>query len=141
LHTSPTERYTGTFLVYRNDTVLLRRSRVTGVPYSSVSTLEVQRTNTGRIVAGAGVGAVAGVAIAVRTGLGITGRHEVQGRVLNPGLGAVAGGLIGAFLTSKLFASRWEEVPLELQTSPVSGSPRGFIGLRIPLGGPHLDTR
>lgn len=141
LHTSATERYTGTFLVYRNDTVLVRRSRVTGVPYSSVSTLEVQRTNTGRIVAGAGLGAVAGVAIAVGTGLGITGRHEVQGRVLNPGLGAVAGGLIGAFLTSKLFGSRWEEVPLELEASPANGSPRAGIGVRIPQGGPHRDPR
>lgn len=141
LHTSPTERYTGTFLVFRNDTVLVRRSRVTAVPFSSVNTLEVQRTKTGPIIAGAGIGAAAGVAIAVSTGLGITGRHEVQGKILNPGLGVVAGGLFGAFLASKLFGNRWEEVPLEFETSTGQGSPRAGIGVRIPQGGSRQPRR
>jgi hypothetical protein len=137
LHTSPTERYTGTFLVLRNDTVLVRRSRVTGVPYSSVSRLEVQQTNPASIALGAAVGAVSGIALFVGTDLGISGRHEAQGRLLNPGLGAVVGGLSGAFLASKLFGSKWEQVPLEVQALPEQGSVRTGIGVRIPHGGPR----
>jgi hypothetical protein len=136
IHTSPTERYTGTFLAYRNDTVLMRRSRITPVPLSSVSILEVHHARTPRIVAGAVIGAVAGIAIATGTDAGITGDHEIQGRILNPGLGSVAGGLAGAWIASKLFGTSWEEVSLDpgLQQD---GSRGVGLGVRIPWPRPR----
>jgi hypothetical protein len=136
IHTSPTERYTGTFLAYRNDTVLMRRSRITTIPLSSVSVIEVHHARTPRIVAGALIGAVAGIAIATGTGIGITGDHEIQGKILNPGLGGVAGGLAGAWLASKLFGTSWEEISLD--PGPQQDGSRGVgLGLRIPWPWPR----
>ena len=47
----------------------------------------------------------------MNTGIGITGKHEVQGEILNPGLGAVFGGLLGAGV-GYLFGRSWLDVPL-----------------------------
>jgi hypothetical protein len=132
VYTSATERYTGTFLTFRNDTLLLRRTRVTNLPLSAVRVLEVQQTQTSVIVTGAVLGAGAGIAIAVGTELGITGDHQAQGKILNPGLGMVVGGLAGAFIASKLFGTTWVEVPLELRPVQGSGNTGIGVGLRAP---------
>jgi hypothetical protein len=132
IQVTTTERYTGTFLSFRNDSILMRRTRVSTLPLSSVRTLEVQHNHTGVIWGGAAIGAGLGVAIAVGTDIGITGRHEVQGEILNPGLGLVVGGLTGAFLASKLFGSRWVEVPLELEAGPGLDAPGVGFRLRFP---------
>lgn len=106
------DRWTGTFLGFRADSLLLRRSRVTPLASSWIQELEVKKTSRGPIWAGALVGIAAGVTIATTTPLGITGSHDVQGKMLNPGMGAVVGGLVGGFLGSALFGTSWINVPL-----------------------------
>ena len=108
------DRWTGTFLGFRSDSLLLKRSRVTPLAFSWIQELEVKKTNKKVVWAGALVGIASGVAIATNTPLGITGDHDVQGKILNPGLGAVVGGLVGGLLGAKVFGTSWIVVPLDV---------------------------
>jgi hypothetical protein len=110
---SRVERLRGTFMGVRRDSLLMRRSRVVSIPLSGVLEVEVKETRRGPVLIGALVGIAAGITVATSTGLGITGDHDVQGKYLNPGLGAVVGGLVGAWLGSSLFGSSWLAVPPE----------------------------
>jgi hypothetical protein len=122
---SRTQRLTGTFIGLRPDSLLLKRSRITRVPIDGVLGLEVKKTRRVPVWAGALLGVAAGVAIATNTPLGITGNHDVQGKILNPGLGAVVGGLVGGFLGSSLFGTHWVEVPREAyRSNPAFGPDR-----------------
>lgn len=109
---SESERVTGAFLGLQGDTLLLRRTRRTGFPRHSVTAVQVKEVRRRPVALGAVLGVVAGVAIATSTDLGIGGRHAVQGEILNPGLGAVAGGLVGAAV-GYFFGTSWLEIPLE----------------------------
>lgn len=130
---SPVQRLTGSFLGIRGDTLLLRRSRVTKVPVSIVETLEVERTSPGYTLLGGALGAAGGVTLAMTTDLGIGGRHQIQGKVLNPGLGAITGGLAGAFLAHVLLATRWEDVSMVVAGGG-TGSPGISLGFSRPSG-------
>ena len=85
---------------------------MTPLAFSWIHELEVRKTNQKTVWAGTLVGIVAGVAIATTTPLGITGEHDVQGEILNPGLGAVVGGLVGGFLGFR-FGTSWITVPVD----------------------------
>jgi len=108
---SPTERITGVFLGLQADSLLLKRSRRTAVPLLSVGSLQVKETRRRPILIGAALGVAAGVAVATSTDLGIGGRHAVQGEILNPGLGAVAGGLVGAAI-GYFLGTKWVDLPV-----------------------------
>lgn len=132
---SPTQRLTGTFLGVRGDSLLLRRSRSSSIPLSTISSLEVQRVQRKYTAAGALVGMLTGAGLAVTTDLGIGGRHQVQGKILNPGLGAIVGGLVGAGLAHTFLSSSWEEMSLSA-TGPDPGGGRAGIrlGFFLPIG-------
>ena len=122
---SRTRRLTGTFIGLRPDSLLLKRSRIMRLPIDGVLGLEVKKTRPAPVWAGALLGVAAGVAIATSTPLGITGNHDVQGKILNPGLGAVVGGLVGGFLGSSLFGTHWVDVPREAyRSNPAFGPGR-----------------
>jgi hypothetical protein len=110
---SRTQRLTGTFIGLRTDSLLLKRSRITRLPIDRVLGLEVRKTRPAPVWAGAFLGVAAGVALATNTSLGITGNHNVQGK------------LVGGFLGSSLFGTRWVEVPREAyRRSPAFGPDR-----------------
>jgi hypothetical protein len=110
---SESERLSGAFLGFHLDTLLLRTSRRTTVPIRSIQALQVKRIRRLPVLVGALVGIATGVTVAMTTGLGIGGRHAVQGEILNPGLGAVFGGTIGAGVGYLSFGRSWLDVPLE----------------------------
>ncbi len=107
---SSSERWTGAFLGFQADSLLLKRSRRTGVPLGIIQQIQVKETRRRPIVIGAVLGMAAGVTIATATDLGIGGRHAVQGEILNPGLGVVVGGLVGAVVGSVAFGTSWIDV-------------------------------
>ena len=109
---SPDERITGAFLQVRRDTLVLGTGRRTAIPLERIQEIRVKRTRRAAMVAGVLAGVAAGVAIATTTDLGITGQHAIQGKILNPGLGAMAGGLAGALVSSMTFGTSWVRVPL-----------------------------
>lgn len=105
---------TGSFMGLRPDTLLLLRSRRTALPVWSIQALQVRRTSKASTVIGALIGVAAGVTLAMTTDLGISGSHAVQGDLLNPGLGALAGGLAGAGIGHMFVGNSWEDVPWEV---------------------------
>jgi hypothetical protein len=78
-----------------------------------VERAEVKRTRRLAVGAAALVGIVAGVTIATTTDWGIVGKHKIQGEMLNPGLGAIFGGIAGILVANGTFGTSWVEVPLE----------------------------
>ena len=137
LRLSPTVRLTGTFLGLRGDSLVLRRTRSSSIPLDAVTSLEVQRVRRGYTLGGALVGVATGVALAVTTDLGISGRQEAQGRILNPGLGAIAGGLVGAGLAHVFLGTSWESLSLD-QAAPMGG---GGPGVRASGASVRLQIR
>ena len=109
---SPSERLTGVFLGFNADTLLLKRSRRTAVPLRSVQAVQVKRTRRLPVLVGGVLGLATGVTLAMTTDMGIGGRHAIQGKILNPGLGAVFGGLVGVGV-GYLFGRSWLDVLLE----------------------------
>lgn len=107
------QRVSGTFLGFQPDTLLLRKSRRTPVPLGSIQALEVKQVETFPVVVGAVLGVAAGITVAMATEMGIGGKHAIQGEILNPGLGAVFGGLVGAGVGYLFFGRSWLDVPLE----------------------------
>lgn len=121
---SESERLSGTFLGFQADSLLLRKTRRTAVPLAAVRGLQMKEVRRAPVLAGALLGVVAGVTVAMTTDMGIGGRHAIQGEILNPGLGAVFGGLVGAGV-GYLFGRSWLDVPLDgLWSGPPGGSPR-----------------
>jgi hypothetical protein len=110
---SPTIRLTGSYMGLRADTLLLRRSRRTALPLWAIENMQVKRTKPSATLVGSLVGAATGVVLFLSTDLGITGAHDIQGEILNPGLGALSGGLAGAAIGSIFFGSSWEDVSME----------------------------
>jgi hypothetical protein len=109
---SDSERVTGAFLGFQGDSLLLRRTRRTGFPRGFVTAVQVKEIRRRPVAIGAVLGVAVGIAVATSTDLGIGGRHAVQGKILNPGLGAVAGGLVGAAV-GYFFGTSWLDVPLD----------------------------
>lgn len=109
---TPDVRVTGVFLQVRQDSLVLGTGRRTAIPLEHIQEIQVKRTRSGALTAGVLVGMAAGVLIATTTDLGIVGQHEVQGEILNPGLGAMAGGLAGALVASMTFGASWVTVPV-----------------------------
>jgi len=109
---SPGARITGTLLQVGGDTLVLGTGRRTSIPLEAIQEIQVKRTRRAAMVAAVVVGVAAGVTIATTTDLGIVGRHAVQGELLNPGLGAMAGGLAGALVASLTFGTTWVKVPV-----------------------------
>ncbi|MDP2955409.1 MAG: hypothetical protein Q8N53_03230 [Longimicrobiales bacterium] len=109
---SPSEHISGAFLLVRLDTLLLGTGRRTPIPLERIQKIQVQRTSWPATVTAVLVGIAAGVAIATTTDLGIHGQHGSQGRLLNPGLGALTGGLAGALVASITFGTSWVQVPV-----------------------------
>lgn len=123
------ERHTGRLIAIRPDSLLMRTSRATAIPMASVASLKRYHAERGPILAGAALGAAAGIALAVGTDLGISSTHQAQGRILNPGLGAIGGGLAGAFLAWLTVGHAWVDIPLEIL--PVVGTGTGAgLGVR-----------
>ena len=110
---TPSIRITGSYMGIRQDTLFLRRSRETALPIWSIEAAQVKRTRRSPTVIGSLVGIAAGITLALTTDLGIGGDHAVQGDILNPGLGALLGGLAGAGVGTMFFGTSWEDVPLE----------------------------
>ncbi len=108
----PGDRLTGAFLGVGQDTLVLGTGRRTPIPLGWIQEIQVKRTRRAAIAVATLVGAAAGIAIASTTDLGIVGSHSVQGEILNPGLGALAGGLAGALVGSVAFGTSWVQVPL-----------------------------
>lgn len=108
----PGERVTGVFLQVRADSLVLGTGRRTPIPLAQIRRIQVKRTRPAAVVVGAVVGIAAGVAIATTTDWGIVGKHEIQGKMLNPGLGALAGGVAGILLANSTFGASWVEVPV-----------------------------
>jgi hypothetical protein len=108
---SDSERVTGAFLGFQGDSLLLRRTRRASFPRSFVTAVEMKETRRRPVAIGAILGVAVGIAVATSTDLGIGGRHAVQGKILNPGLGAVAGGLLGAAV-GYFFGTSWLDVPM-----------------------------
>lgn len=108
---SSSERLTGAFLGFQADSLLLKRSRRTAVPVGTIQILQAKQTRRRPIVIGSLVGMAAGVVVATTTDVGIGGRHAIQGEILNPGLGVVVGGLVGAVTGSVFFGTSWVDVP------------------------------
>jgi hypothetical protein len=108
---SSSERISGTFLGFQADTLLLRKTRRTTVPLTAIQGLQVKEVRRVPVLVGAAIGIAAGVTLAMTTDLGIGGKHAIQGEILNPGLGAVFGGLVGAGV-GYLFGRSWLDVPL-----------------------------
>jgi hypothetical protein len=109
---SPSERMTGSFLGVRRDTLLLGTGRRTAIPLERIEEIQMKRTRRSVMVVSVLVGVAAGVALATTTDLGIHGQHGSQGRILNPGLGAMTGGLAGALVASITFGTSWVQVPV-----------------------------
>jgi len=120
---SDSERLSGTFLGFQTDSLLLRKSRRIPVPLGSIRALQVKQVNTVPVIVGAVLGAATGITVAMATEVGIGGKHAIQGEILNPGLGAVFGGLVGAGVGYLFFGRSWLDVPLE-KLWP--GSPPGW---------------
>jgi hypothetical protein len=108
---SDSERITGVFLGFQSNALLLKRSRRTDVPFFSIEGIQVKHTHQLPIILGSVLGVAAGITVATTTEMGISGRHEIQGEILNPGLGAVVGGLVGAAV-GYLLGTSWIDVPL-----------------------------
>jgi hypothetical protein len=132
VYTSPTERYTGTFIGFLNDTIHVQRIFDTPIPISAVTVVQTRNTKTGVILAGALLGAGAGIAVATQTGAGISGEHQIQGEILNPTIGGMAGGLVGALLSWRIFGRKWEEIPLESIGRRQNGGGGVTLSFRIP---------
>lgn len=111
---SSSERLTGAFMGVQPDTLFLRRSRRTALPLRSIEAIQIKRIHRPTTVFGFFLGMAAGVTLALTTDLGIGGGHAIQGKLLNPGLGALVGGLAGAAVGTVFFATSWEDVPLEM---------------------------
>ncbi|MGD8361730.1 MAG: hypothetical protein PVJ04_09885 [Gemmatimonadota bacterium] len=109
---SDSERITGAFLGFQADALLLKKSRRTHVPFWSIDAIQVKHTHQLPIVLGSVLGIAAGITVATTTEMGIGGRHAVQGEILNPGLGAVVGGLVGAAV-GYILGTSWIDVPLD----------------------------
>jgi hypothetical protein len=70
--------------------------------------------------------------------LRIQGSKEKQGKILSPFIGTVFGGLLGAYLGSKMRGDYWEAVqPAEV--FPSISSDRFGVGIRVPV--PDLGRR
>jgi hypothetical protein len=108
---SSSERLTGAFLGFQADSLLLKRSRRTTVPVGTIQLVQAKRTRRRPILIGSLLGMAAGVTVATMTDVGIGGRHAIQGEILNPGLGVVVGGLVGALTGSVFFGTSWVDVP------------------------------
>jgi len=107
------ERVTGAFLQVRSDSLVLGTSRRTPIPLELVRRAEMKRTRRLAVGAAALVGIAAGVTIATTTDWGIVGKHKIQGEMLNPGLGAIFGGIAGVLVANGTFGTFWVEVPLD----------------------------
>jgi outer membrane lipoprotein SlyB len=83
--------------------------------FSSIRVLEVRRQRRDRSVEGGILGTLLGAFLGRFTLLGLGGSHwKAQGRLLAPGLGAIAGGLIGALVGSQILGDYWEPIPVPL---------------------------
>lgn len=83
---------------------------LTSIPWPEVEQLEVRVQERSRARMGAVLGALGGLAAGLGSDLFIDGKHAAQGRLLNPGLGALTGGLAGALLGSLIRSHRWERL-------------------------------
>ena len=105
-------RASGAYLQVRADTLVLGTGRRTPIPLVIVDAIQVKRTRRSVLLAAAAAGAAAGVVLATTTDLGIHGQHGIQGRILNPGLGALAGGVAGVLVANWTLGTAWIDVPL-----------------------------
>lgn len=115
---------TGTFMGLQPDSLVLLRSRRTALPVWSIEALQVRRTSQSSTVIGAVIGIATGITLALTTDLGIGGSHAAQGNLLNPGLGALAGGLAGAAVGHMFIGASWEDIPWDV-VGPGAGRPGG----------------
>jgi hypothetical protein len=115
--------FVGTVQAIQDNTLSVRTDRGEApLRLSSIRVLEVRRYRRTRGVEGGVVGAVLGAVLGRVTLIGLSGEHwESQGRILAPGLGAIAGGLIGALLGSKMLGDYWEVIPVPDSTTPERG--------------------
>ena len=108
------QRITGTIGPITPDEMTMKIvGRDSSMPWSDVKEFERRIDRPSKGVWGGVIGTVLGAVVGHVSNFGITGRHaESQGRVLGPGLGAVAGGLVGAWLGSRIGGGYWITVPL-----------------------------
>jgi hypothetical protein len=122
VRTSPTQRYTGTFMRVRDGSIVMRTSRETRVPLPFVTGIEVEENKSPLItLVGAVIGAGVGIALGMGTDMGISGAHEAQGKMLEPAFGALLGGVSGGLISYHFFGKEWKPITLNRGAPPGGG--------------------
>lgn len=118
--------------VGRDEMTLLWWGRSVPVDLQSIRVLEIRRHRQSYGWWGAALGGGAGFVMGTFSDLRIQGSKEKQGKILSPFIGTVFGGLLGAYVGSKMRGDYWEAVqPAEV--FPSISSDRFGVGIRVPV--------
>ena len=124
--------------VGRDEMTILWWGRSIPVDLQSIRVLEIRRHRQSFGWWGAALGGAAGFLMGTSSDLRIQGSKEKQGKILSPFIGTVFGGLLGAYVGSKMRGDYWEAVqPAEV--FPSISSDRFGVGIRVPV--PNLGRK